>query len=99
MDWLGLWRAGLLNLCHTPKEPEKDPFLVALVIALVQHERWYAVQPLPSDSSFTVCILVAGAWRPRLFHLYVAHVQARFLDKLDFLSQEPVVDLGLDIDH
>ncbi|KAK3364140.1 hypothetical protein B0T25DRAFT_58895 [Lasiosphaeria hispida] len=53
-DWPGLWRAGLLSLRHTPKEPEKDPFLVALIIALAQQERRYAAQPLPSDSSFTV---------------------------------------------
>ncbi len=53
-DWPGLWRAGLLSLHHTPKEPEKDPFLVALVIALAQKERRNAAQPLPSNSSFTV---------------------------------------------
>jgi len=50
-------------------------------------------------TSSQVRILVAGAGKPRPFHLYVAHVQARFLDKLDFPSQEPAVDSGLDIGH
>lgn len=53
-DWPGLWRAGLLSLRHTPKEPEKDPFLVALVIALAQKEHRNAAQLRPSDLSFTV---------------------------------------------
>ena len=75
-DWPGLWRAGLLNLRYTPKEPEKDPFLVALIIALAQKERQNAVQPLPSDSSFTVgpfpsCFSLIVPSRPKVLSLRI----------------------------
>ena len=52
-DRPGLWRARILSRRHAPKKAEKDPFLVALAIALAQDRR-RAAQPLPSDSSFTV---------------------------------------------
>jgi hypothetical protein len=98
-DWEGLRRSHTLVKLHTPKDPQKDPFLVALVIALAQKDRRHVAQPLPPDSSFTVRILLTGQGRPKPINLYVAHVQASFLDKLDFPSQEPAVGSSLDIDH
>ena len=53
-DWEGLRRSHTLVELHTPEDPQKDPFLVALVIALAQNDRRHAAQPLPPDSSFTV---------------------------------------------
>ncbi|KAH6630548.1 hypothetical protein B0J18DRAFT_421475 [Chaetomium sp. MPI-SDFR-AT-0129] len=99
MDWVGLRRSYTLVKLHTPKDPQKDPFLVALVIALAQNDRRHAAQPLPPDSTFTIRILFTGKGRPKPINLYVAHVQASFLDKLDFPNQEPTVGSGLDIDH
>ncbi|KAK3363790.1 hypothetical protein B0T25DRAFT_528461 [Lasiosphaeria hispida] len=99
-DFPAWWRSGILYARHIPKKPEKDPVLVALIVALAQHEhRQAAVQPPPPDSSFTVRVLVFGDGWPKPIHVYVACVQARFLDKLDFPSREPAVDSGLDIDH
>ncbi|KAH6847570.1 hypothetical protein B0I37DRAFT_375367 [Chaetomium sp. MPI-CAGE-AT-0009] len=99
MDWAGLRRSTTMIKRHTPKDPQKDPLVVAVVIALAQMERRHAAQPLPPDSSFTVRILFTGEGRPKPINLYVAHVQASFLDKLDFPSREPAVSSGLDIDH
>ncbi len=62
-DWVGLRRSYTLVKLHTPEDPQKDPFLVALVIALAQNDRRHAAQPLPPDSSFTVC----------LFHHFFLH--------------------------
>lgn len=53
-DWVGFRRSHTLVKLHTPKDPQKDPYLVALVIALAQKDRRHAAQPLPPDSSFTV---------------------------------------------
>ncbi|KAK3292891.1 uncharacterized protein B0H64DRAFT_202874 [Chaetomium fimeti] len=58
MDWAGLRRADTLIKLHTPKDPQKDPFVVALVIAVAQGERRHAPQPLPPDSSFTLGLLL-----------------------------------------
>lgn len=119
-DWEGLRRSHTLLKLHTPKDPQKDPFLVALVIALAQKDRQHIAQPVPPDSSFTVGfflhffeskpltdlgvvfqvrILLTGKGRPKPINLYVADVQASFLNKLDFPSQEPAVGSSLDIDH
>ena len=38
-------------------------------------------------------------WPRKSVNLYVAHVQASFLDRFDFPSQEPAVASSLDIDH
>ena len=54
MDWVGSRRTYILVKLYTPADPQKDPFLVALVIALAQKERRHAAQPLPPDASFTV---------------------------------------------
>ena len=49
---------------------------------------------------FQVRMLFTGMdWPNKSVNLYVAHVQAAFLDRLDFPSQEPAVGSGLDIDH
>ena len=56
-DWVGLQISYTQRKFHTPKDPQRDPFLVALVIALAQRERRDAVQPLPPNSSFTVRLL------------------------------------------
>ena len=53
-DWVGVRRSYTLEKLHTPEDPQKDPFLVALIIALAQNDRRHAAQPLPRDSSFTV---------------------------------------------
>ncbi|KAH6632801.1 hypothetical protein F5144DRAFT_651385 [Chaetomium tenue] len=84
-DRPGLRRARILSRHHTPKEAEKDPFLVALIIAL--------------RKIADVRVLCLGDGLPRPVHLYVAHVQARFLNKLDFPNQEPAAEWALDIDH
>ena len=53
-NWVGFRRTITLQKMYTPVDPQKDPYLVALVIALAQRDRRHAVQPLPPDSSFTV---------------------------------------------
>ncbi|KAH6628835.1 hypothetical protein F5144DRAFT_580283 [Chaetomium tenue] len=53
-DWEGFRRVYTLLKLHTPKDTQKDPFLVALVIALAQKARRHAIQPLPPNSSFPV---------------------------------------------
>ncbi len=54
MDIPGLYRLHTLLKLHKPTDPEKDPFLVALVIALAQKKRRHAPQPEPPSSSFAV---------------------------------------------
>lgn len=51
-DWEGSRCSHTLVKFHTPKDSQKDSFLVALIIALAQEDRRHAVQPLPPDSSF-----------------------------------------------
>ena len=131
MDLPGLYRLHTLLKLYTPPDPQKDPFLVAVVIALAQKERRHAPQSEPHSSSFTVShflfrllpvpsrpttvrkfksltsyvvvyqvrLLFTGEGRPKSLNLYVAHVRACFLDKLDFPSKEPRVNSGLDIHH
>jgi hypothetical protein len=53
-DWEGLRRSYTLTKLHTPANPQTDPLVVALTIALAQNDRRHAAQPLPPDSSFTV---------------------------------------------
>ncbi|KAK4130232.1 hypothetical protein BT67DRAFT_445867 [Trichocladium antarcticum] len=98
-DWEGLRRSYTLAKLHTPADPQRDPLLVALAIALAQKDRRHAAQPLSPNSSFTVRILATGDGRPKPVNLYVAYVKASFLDRLDFPSQNPAVSSGLDIDH
>ncbi len=121
VNWEGHRIASIQTILHTPKDPHRDPFLVALVIALAQRERRHAVQPLPPNSSFTVSLCVFSVeittvanlgvvFQVRMLftgmvcpknsvNLYVAHVQAAFLDRFDFSKQQPAVDSGLDIDY
>jgi hypothetical protein len=54
MDLPGLYRLHTLLKLYTPPNPHKDPFLVALVIALAQNERRHAPQPESHPVSFTV---------------------------------------------
>ena len=56
-------------------------------------------KPLTNLGVFQIRILCTGEEQPKSVNLYVAHVQASFLDKLDFPSQEPAAGAGLDIDH
>jgi hypothetical protein len=58
-DWEGLQRSLTLLKLHTPKDPQRDPILVALVIALAQRQRRDATKPLPPDVSFTVGLLLS----------------------------------------
>lgn len=55
-DWPGVYRLRSLLKHHTPADPNQDPYLVALLIALAQRERRRAAQqlPLPLPSTFTV---------------------------------------------
>jgi hypothetical protein len=46
-----------------------------------------------------VRLLFTGDGRPKSLNLYVAHVRACFLDKLDFPGEEPLVNSSLDIYH
>ncbi|KAK3906523.1 hypothetical protein C8A05DRAFT_11726 [Staphylotrichum tortipilum] len=71
-DWEGLRRSHTLVKLHTPKDPQKDPFLVALVIALAQEDRRHAAQPLPLDSSFVVGLFL------HFFRVYTTDLSSRF---------------------
>lgn len=46
-----------------------------------------------------VCFLFPGRDQPTSLNIYMANVQAAFLDKLDFPDKEPAVNSGLDIYH
>ncbi|KAK3900745.1 hypothetical protein C8A05DRAFT_35595 [Staphylotrichum tortipilum] len=98
-NWAGFHRAIALGKMYKPVDPEQDPFLVALVIALAQRDRRRAAQPLPPDSSFAVRILCTGEGHPKPINIYVAHVRSSFLNKLDFPDLEPAAGSGLDITH
>ncbi|KAL2134553.1 hypothetical protein VTI74DRAFT_11525 [Chaetomium olivicolor] len=90
-------RSRILLRRHTPRNRRKDPYLVALIIALAQEQRRDATkQPFPL-SSFTVRLLFLGEGIPIPLLLYVAHVQGSFLDMLDYPDREPSVNPGLDI--
>lgn len=85
-NWVGFRRAITLQKMYTPVDPQKDPYLVALVIALAQRDRRHAVQPLPPDSSFTVRLSLAPPFPFTLVSQSVTnhltprhHVQVRIL--------------------
>lgn len=60
MDLPGVHRLLALLKRHTPADLQKDPYLVALVIALAQQERRCAAQPLPPSSRFTVGLFLSA---------------------------------------
>lgn len=60
---------------------------------------FFTSQPPTNLGVFQIRILFVGEERSKSVNLYKAHVQASFLDKLEFPSQEPAVGLGLDVDH
>lgn len=64
MDLPGLYSLHTLLKLYTPPDPNRDPFLVAIIIALAQEERRHAPQPKSHPASFTV--------GRRLFRLFLA---------------------------
>lgn len=70
MDLPGLNRCHTLLKRYTPVDPQKDPYIVALVIALAQKERRHRAQPLPPSSSFTVRLLISSFLPLRTIPLY-----------------------------
>ncbi|KAK3303823.1 uncharacterized protein B0T15DRAFT_513955 [Chaetomium strumarium] len=97
-DGSGPERQRLVVERYTSPDPQRDPYLVALVIAIARRQRREA-SGAPPPATFTVHLFPTYGKRPMPLNLYVAHVKASFLDKLDFPSQESQPDSELDIYH
>ncbi|KAK3291548.1 uncharacterized protein B0H64DRAFT_247732 [Chaetomium fimeti] len=99
MDLPGVQRCNRLLKRYMPTEHEKDPYLVAFVIALAQQSRRHMMQQEPALSAVTVRILFSSKRSPISFNTFVAHVPVTFLHKLDTPAQEPPLGSDLDIHH
>ncbi|KAK3290152.1 uncharacterized protein B0H64DRAFT_427898 [Chaetomium fimeti] len=99
MNGPGIYRQTTLLRLHRPADPLKDPFLVAVLISLAQQKRRRAPKPESRSPSFKVRLLFPTGKDSKSFNIFMANVQASFLDKLDFPHKEPAVNSGLDIYH
>ncbi|KAK4158064.1 hypothetical protein C8A00DRAFT_11118 [Chaetomidium leptoderma] len=70
MDLPGLYRLETLLKRHTPADRRKDPYLVALVIALAQQERRCTTAPPPPPPSFTVGLFLSPFLPPRIIQFH-----------------------------
>ncbi|QPH15573.1 hypothetical protein C2857_000004 [Epichloe festucae Fl1] len=69
----------------TPKDPWRDPYIVALLIAFAQKQRRNLRRPQPKDSAFLFSpklVLSSRKDRQRLF-VYTSEIPSSFLDTLD----------------
>ncbi|SPO06683.1 uncharacterized protein DNG_09375 [Cephalotrichum gorgonifer] len=95
--WRILFVKSLRN--HTPPDPHRDLYLIAVLIALAQKQRRdRTIFPIDSPVHFTAHLLVTEP-ATKILHLYTANVASAFLDKLDFPSSPPASDKPLDIVH
>ncbi|KAH6615989.1 hypothetical protein B0J18DRAFT_293911 [Chaetomium sp. MPI-SDFR-AT-0129] len=96
------YHAGMLMRLHDRHSPEarRDPFLVALLIAMAQKQRRETPKRKPRSLDFEVCLLFPGSWRPMTLDIFRARIPASFLDMLDDPSKQPATaEPGFDIYH
>ncbi|KAK4238208.1 hypothetical protein C8A03DRAFT_33814 [Achaetomium macrosporum] len=80
-----------------PRDRYRDPYLVAVIIALAQKKRHEAPQQASPPRGFTVRLLILDRDKTSVFQ-YVAHVQGSFLDMFDHpATQPPSGNPGLDV--
>ncbi|KAF5023378.1 hypothetical protein F66182_4581 [Fusarium sp. NRRL 66182] len=65
-----------------PRDPYKDPYIVAILVALAQHQRRFLGDGPSGSREFPVHVLACDSYHPG-FHLYKAHIPTSFLDRFD----------------
>lgn len=88
----------------TPKEWYYDPFLVSVLISIVQEQQRHLVPPSPDptdtpSATYTPIVLLTHWSDQDFIHLYRANMPALFLKKLDQPDYDPGLDTRAAIVH
>ncbi|KAL7820894.1 hypothetical protein V8C26DRAFT_345612 [Trichoderma gracile] len=81
-----------LHLRHlkrvTPSDPLRDPYLVAILLAIACHQRHHTCPTIQTKDSYWAQVLMTDRG-DECVHLFAAHISSDYLNKFDYPSTKP----------
>ncbi|KAH0496820.1 hypothetical protein TgHK011_004165 [Trichoderma gracile] len=81
-----------LHLRHlkrvTPSDPLRDPYLVAILLAIACHQRHHTCPTIQTKDSYWAQVLMTDRG-DECVHLFAAHISSDYLNKFDYPAAKP----------